>query len=141
LRIPFTYRDETSPVGLLHSNPLGLSLRHLLLALRGHGRNLENVGRPSPLLVTLKRARTFLADRSATATHIHQDDNRFLAVAQAVEHYEMSRYGTLRTRAEDLRMSDAAELLEATLKEEEATDAALTTLARSVVNVEAESDL
>jgi ferritin-like metal-binding protein YciE len=68
-------------------------------------------------------------------------DAGLLAAAQAVEHYEMSRYGTLRTWAEELGMSDAAELLEETLKEEEATDAALTTLAKSVVNVEAESDL
>src|SRR3954469_10599357 len=64
-----------------------------------------------------------------------------LAAAQAVEHYEMSRYGTLRTWAEELGMRDAAALLEATLKEEKATDSALTTLAKSVVNVEAEAAL
>ena len=68
-------------------------------------------------------------------------DAGLLAAAQAVEHYEMSRYGTLRTWAEELGMSDAAALLEATLKEEKATDSALTTLAKSVVNVEAEADL
>src|SRR5450432_2352844 len=68
-------------------------------------------------------------------------DAGLLAAAQAVEHYEISRYGTLRTWAEELGMPDAAALLEATLKEEKATDAALTTLARSVVNVEAESKL
>jgi ferritin-like metal-binding protein YciE len=64
-------------------------------------------------------------------------DAGLLAAAQAVEHYEMSRYGTLRTWAGEL----AAALLEATLKEEKATDAALTTLAKSVVNVEAEQAL
>jgi len=68
-------------------------------------------------------------------------DAGLLAAAQAVEHYEMSRYGTLRTWAEELGMPDAAALLEATLKEEKATDAALTTLAKSVVNVEAEQGL
>src|SRR6195952_942795 len=68
-------------------------------------------------------------------------DAGLLAAAQAVEHYEMSRYGTLRTWAEELGMPDAAALLEATLKEEKATDAALTTLAESVVNVEAEAAL
>src|SRR3984893_10892332 len=68
-------------------------------------------------------------------------DAGLLAAAQAVEHYEISRYGTLRTWAEELGMSDAVALLEATLKEEKATDAALTTLAKSVVNVEAEHDL
>ena len=68
-------------------------------------------------------------------------DAGLLAAAQAVEHYEISRYGTLRTWAEELGMPDAAALLEATLKEEKATDAALTTLAKSVVNVEAEHAL
>jgi hypothetical protein len=50
----------------------------------------------------------------------------------------MSRYGTLRTWAEELGLPDAAALLEATLKEEKATDSALTMLAKSVVNIEAE---
>jgi ferritin-like metal-binding protein YciE len=68
-------------------------------------------------------------------------DAGLLAAAQAVEHYEMSRYGTLRTWAGELGMPDAVALLEATLKEEKATDAALTTLAKSVVNVEAEAEL
>jgi ferritin-like metal-binding protein YciE len=68
-------------------------------------------------------------------------DAGLLAAAQAVEHYEMSRYGTLRTWAEELGMPDAVTLLEATLKEEKATDAALTTLAKSVVNVEPEQEL
>jgi ferritin-like metal-binding protein YciE len=68
-------------------------------------------------------------------------DAGLLAAAQAVEHYEMSRYGTLRTWAQELGLSGAVELLDATLKEEKATDAALTTLAKSVVNVEAEAEL
>ena len=68
-------------------------------------------------------------------------DAGLLAAAQAVEHYEMSRYGTLRAWAGELGMPDAVALLEATLKEEKATDAALTTLAKSVVNVEAEARL
>jgi ferritin-like metal-binding protein YciE len=66
-------------------------------------------------------------------------DAGLAAAAQAVEHYEMSRYGTLRTWAQELGMPDAAALLEATLKEEKATDVALTMLAKAVVNVEAEA--
>jgi ferritin-like metal-binding protein YciE len=50
-----------------------------------------------------------------------------------------SRYGTLRTWAEELGLSDAAELLEATLEEEKATDEALTQIAEAVVNQEAQS--
>ncbi|OYU92280.1 MAG: hypothetical protein CFE29_01470 [Bradyrhizobiaceae bacterium PARB1] len=68
-------------------------------------------------------------------------DAGLAASAQAVEHYEISRYGTLSTWAKELGLKDAVTLLDATLKEEKATDAALSTLAKSVVNVEAEQDL
>jgi ferritin-like metal-binding protein YciE len=68
-------------------------------------------------------------------------DAGLTAAALAFEHYEMSRYGTLRTWAEELGMPDAAALLEATLKEGKATGVALTGLAKSVVNVEAEAEL
>ena len=67
-------------------------------------------------------------------------DAGLLAAAQAVEHYEISRYGTLRTWAEQLGMPDAASLLQETLDEEEATDQALTELATSVINLEAEQE-
>jgi ferritin-like metal-binding protein YciE len=50
----------------------------------------------------------------------------------------MSRYGTLTAWAEELGHSDAARLLSATLQEERKTDAALTVLAESLVNQEAE---
>jgi ferritin-like metal-binding protein YciE len=66
-------------------------------------------------------------------------DAGLLAAAQAVEHYEISRYGTLRTWAEELGLNDAASLLQETLDEEEATDQALTKIAMSVVNQEAEA--
>jgi ferritin-like metal-binding protein YciE len=65
-------------------------------------------------------------------------DAGLLAAAQAVEHYEISRYGTLRTWAEELGLDEAASLLQETLDEEEATDEALTEIAKSVVNQEAE---
>jgi len=48
------------------------------------------------------------------------------------------RYGTLRMWAEELGMADAAKLLQEILDEEEVTDSALTKLADSLVNVEAE---
>lgn len=66
-------------------------------------------------------------------------DAGLLAAAQAVEHYEISRYGTLRTWAEELGLDDAAALLQETLDEEAATDKALTVIAMSVVNQEAEA--
>lgn len=64
-------------------------------------------------------------------------DAGLLAAAQAVEHYEISRYGTLRTWAEQLGMKDAVKLLEATLAEESKTDESLTKLAVSAVNASA----
>jgi len=66
-------------------------------------------------------------------------DAGLLAAAQAVEHYEMSRYGTLRTWAEELGLGRAVQLLQATLDEEKATDLALTKIAEDVVNQEAEA--
>ena len=66
-------------------------------------------------------------------------DAGLLAAAQAVEHYEISRYGTLRTWAAELGLSEAVNLLDLTLGEEKATDAALTELAESAVNIAAEA--
>jgi ferritin-like metal-binding protein YciE len=68
-------------------------------------------------------------------------DAGLAAAAQAVEHYEISRYGTLATWAKELGMPEAVSLLAATLQEEKATDVALSALAKSVVNVEAEADM
>ena len=57
--------------------------------------------------------------------------------AQAVEHYEIARYGTLKTWALQLGLSDAAKLLDETLQEEIKTDQLLTKLATSSVNKKA----
>jgi ferritin-like metal-binding protein YciE len=66
-------------------------------------------------------------------------DAGLLAAAQAVEHYEISRYGTLRTWAAELGLKDAVKLLDATLKEEKNTDATLSQLAENEVNKHAET--
>jgi ferritin-like metal-binding protein YciE len=65
-------------------------------------------------------------------------DAGLIGAAQAVEHYEISRYGTLRAWAEELGLDEAASLLQETLDEEEATDEALTALAESAINQQAE---
>jgi ferritin-like metal-binding protein YciE len=65
-------------------------------------------------------------------------DAGLLAAAQAVEHYEISRYGTLKTWASELGLKDAVRLLDQTLQEEKKTDEMLTTIAEQVVNKEAE---
>lgn len=64
-------------------------------------------------------------------------DAGLLSAAQAVEHYEIARYGTLKTWAAQLGLADAVPLLEATLKEEKETDQLLSRLASSGVNKKA----
>jgi ferritin-like metal-binding protein YciE len=65
-------------------------------------------------------------------------DAGLIGAAQAVEHYEISRYGTLRAWAQELGLTDAASLLQETLDEEEATDEALSALAEGAINQGAE---
>jgi ferritin-like metal-binding protein YciE len=64
-------------------------------------------------------------------------DAGLVSAAQAVEHYEIARYGTLKTWAQQLGMKDAVALFDATLKEEEATDRKLSQVAVSQVNLKA----
>jgi ferritin-like metal-binding protein YciE len=67
-------------------------------------------------------------------------DAGLISAAQAVEHYEITRYGTLATWADELGNGEGAKLLKATLAEEEDTDEALSELAESVVNQEAKQE-
>jgi ferritin-like metal-binding protein YciE len=64
-------------------------------------------------------------------------DAGLLAAAQAVEHYEISRYGTLKAWATHLGMKDAVQLLDQTLQQEKTTDTALTSIAEGAVNMQA----
>ena len=64
-------------------------------------------------------------------------DAGLLAAAQAVEHYEITRYGTLKAWAQILGMDEAVSLLDQTLQEETATDEKLTGLAEAVINAAA----
>ena len=64
-------------------------------------------------------------------------DAGLIAAAQAVEHYEMTRYGTLIAWAKQLGRDDCAAVLQKNLKEEQATDRKLTEMAESGVNLQA----
>jgi len=64
-------------------------------------------------------------------------DAGLLAAAQAVEHYEISRYGTLKAWAAKLDLKDAVKLLDQTLSEEKKTDDTLTKIAETAVNHQA----
>jgi ferritin-like metal-binding protein YciE len=66
-------------------------------------------------------------------------DAAIIAAAQAVEHYEMTRYGTLIAWADELDRSDVAKLLQPTLNEEKAADKKLTGIAEKKVNMKAAS--
>ena len=64
-------------------------------------------------------------------------DAGLLAAAQAVEHYEITRYGTLKRWANVLGLKDAVALLDETLQEESQTDEDLTGIADAAVNADA----
>jgi ferritin-like metal-binding protein YciE len=64
-------------------------------------------------------------------------DAAIIAAGQAVEHYEITRYGSLIAWAKRLGRSDVAQVLEQTLKEEKAADKKLTDIAESKVNLKA----
>jgi ferritin-like metal-binding protein YciE len=66
-------------------------------------------------------------------------DAALIAAAQAVEHYEITRYGSLIAWAKQLGRNDCAAVLQKTLDEEKATDKKLTTLAESKINLRAAS--
>lgn len=64
-------------------------------------------------------------------------DAAIIAAAQAVEHYEITRYGTLTAWAKQLGREDCAALLQQNLDEEHAADSKLTKLAESGINRQA----
>jgi ferritin-like metal-binding protein YciE len=64
-------------------------------------------------------------------------DAALIAAAQRVEHYEIAGYGSVRTFANMLGFADQADLLQRTLDEEGQTDKRLTTLAETVINIDA----
>ena len=61
-------------------------------------------------------------------------DAGILAAAQAIEHYEIVRYGTLKSWAQELGMTEAEKLFDQNLEEEKKTDQLLTQLAQARVN-------
>ena len=66
-------------------------------------------------------------------------DAGLLAAAQAVEHYEIARYGTLKTWAAELGLQESVQLLDKTLQEEKTTDETLTRIAQTAVNQHAQA--
>ena len=82
------------------------------------------------ILGIIEEGKSIMEDFKGTAAL----DAGLVSAAQAVEHYEIARYGTLRTWAQQLGLKDAVTLLDATLQEEVATDRTLSELAMADVN-------
>ena len=85
------------------------------------------------LLGIIEEGKAIMEDFKATSAL----DAGLVSSAQAVEHYEMARYGTLATWAKQLGHTEAMNLFLETLKEEQATDKKLSSLAKSSVNLKA----
>ncbi len=81
----------------------------------------------------LKEAQELMKETADDATR----DAAIISAAQAVEHYEITRYGTLATWADQLGHAEVVDLLRETLSEEEKTDEKLTRLAEDQLNAEA----
>jgi len=106
----------------------------------GHVERLEQIfelmGKPArgktcdAILGIIEEGKSIIEDFKGTPAL----DAGLVSAAQAVEHYEIARYGTLKTWAQQLGMTEAVGLLDATLKEEVATDEKLTQVAESNVN-------
>ena len=126
-----------------HSNELREAFQHHREQTEGQIERLEQVfemvgkgarGKECHAIVgMIEEAKEVMEDFSGAETL----DAGLLASAQAVEHYEISRYGTLKSWAQQLGLKDAVPLLEATLKEEKETDVLLTRIADSTINKKA----
>ncbi len=116
------------------------AFQHHLTETEGHVRRLEQVfkmhGQPvkgvdcAAMDGILQEASEVISD----CGDAHVCDAAMLSAAQAVEHYEMTRYGTLISFAKQLGRDDCARVLQQNLEEEKAADRKLTAIAESRVN-------
>lgn len=99
----------------------------------------EILGKPArgktcdAILGILEEGKSIIEDYKGTSAL----DAGLISAAQAVEHYEIARYGTLKSWAEQMGKADIVSLLDATLKEETATDKKLSQLGESSINLKA----
>jgi ferritin-like metal-binding protein YciE len=112
----------------------------------GHVERLEKVFKMLDKTARGKKCEA-LEGLSAEGDHVMEEaeddsvlDAGLIASAQAVEHYEIARYGTLIAWSKQLDMSDAADLLAETLEEEKAADEKLNGIAESVNTMAAQKE-
>jgi ferritin-like metal-binding protein YciE len=114
-----------------------------LLETEGHVTRLENIFRTlgqDPKGQTCDAMKGLISEGEDVVSDIDESplrDAGLIAAANRVEHYEIAAYGSARTFADILGLSEAAALLEQTLQEEKKADQKLTQLAESMVNEEA----
>ncbi len=122
------------------TSELKKALEHHKNETQQHVKRLEEVFKligQKPKGVECKAIEGIIGEAQETMQEIEDKevcDAAILADAQAVEHYEITRYGTLTTWAKELGHDDAAKLLHQTLDEEKQTDELLTKMAKSRVN-------
>ena len=114
-----------------------------LLETEGHVSRLETIFRTlgqDPKSHTCDAMKGLISEGDDVVSDIDQSalrDAGLIAAANRVEHYEIAAYGSARTFADILGLSEAASLLEKTLQEEKTADQKLTKLAESMINDEA----
>jgi ferritin-like metal-binding protein YciE len=127
------------------SQELKGAFKHHLEQTRGHARRLEQIFNKlgkEPQRETCEAMKGLIREGSEMISAkgdptVH--DAALIAAAQRVEHYEMAGYGTVRTFAQHLGMSDVANTLQQTLNEEGETDKLLTQIAETTINTQAHS--
>jgi ferritin-like metal-binding protein YciE len=128
-----------------HSRELGDAFKTHLEQTKRHVERLEQVfklmgkkasGKTCEAIKGIIAEGAEVADEYADSEAL---DAGLLAAAQAVEHYEIARYGTLKNWAKGLELDEAVDLLDQTLGEEKETDQLLTRLADASVNQEAKA--
>jgi len=126
-----------------HGQQLKAGLQSHLGETKNHIRRLEQVFRlygVEPKGVDCPAIDGIIEEAEDVAGEVANDavlDAGIIAAAQAVEHYEITRYGSLIAWAKQLKRTDCADLLEQNLNEEKAADKKLTQIAESKVNVKA----
>jgi len=126
-----------------HSSQLKKAFEHHLTETQGHVSRLESIFRQlnkEPKRETCEAMKGLVSEGEEMIKakgDADVKDAALIAAAQRVEHYEISGYGTARAFARRLGMTQAANLLQQTLTEEEAADQKLNQIAESSVNLQA----
>lgn len=128
-----------------NSSQLKQAFQSHLTETEGHVRRLEQIFaelNTSPTRETCEAMKGLIAEGEEMIKAKGDPDVKdaaLIAAAQRVEHYEMSGYGTARAFAKRLGLTQAANLLQQTLREEKAADEKLNNIAESSVNIKATS--